>query len=51
MFNTPLADVTYEQVLEFCRTFPEGARVEYKREPVNIAKVFPHSPTALAASG
>lgn len=40
LFDTPLGQVTYEQVLDFCRTFPEGVRVEYKREPGNsIPKV------------
>ena len=40
VFNTPLSQVTYEQVLEFCHTFPEGVRVEYKREMTNIPKVI-----------
>jgi len=36
LFTTPLGQVTYEQVIEFCRTFAEGVRVEYKREPANM---------------
>jgi Schlafen, AlbA_2 len=39
LFTTPLSHVTYDQVLEFCRTFAEGPRVEYKTEAVNIPKV------------
>jgi len=31
--------VTYAQVLDFCRTFTEGVRVEYKREVVSTPKV------------
>jgi hypothetical protein len=33
LLTTPLDQVSYEQVIEFCKTFPEGVRVEYKREP------------------
>jgi Schlafen, AlbA_2 len=40
LLTTPLSQVTYEHVIEFCRTFPEGVRVEYKREPANITKVI-----------
>lgn len=40
LFTTPLSQVTYDQVLEFCRTFAEGPRVEYKTEPANIPKVI-----------
>src|SRR5215831_10864271 len=39
MFNTPLSQVTYDDVIAFCRTFAEGVRVEYKREVVNTPKV------------
>jgi len=39
MFNEPLADVTYDDVLAFCQTYPEGVRAEYKRQLVNIPKV------------
>jgi hypothetical protein len=35
LLTTPLGQVTYEQVIEFCKTFAEGVRVEYKREPGN----------------
>ena len=40
MFHTLLAHVTFDQVVQFCQTFPEGVRVEYKREPTNISKVI-----------
>jgi Schlafen, AlbA_2 len=40
LLTTPLGQVTYEQVIEFCRTFAEGVRVEYKREPANMPKVI-----------
>jgi len=40
VFNTPQAQVSYEQVLQFCQTYPEGVRVEYKREMTNIPKVI-----------
>jgi len=33
LLTTPLSQVTYEQVIEFCKTFGEGVRVEYKRDP------------------
>jgi hypothetical protein len=41
MFHSPLKDITFEQVENFCRTFPEGVRVEYKRELIkDIPKVI-----------
>ncbi len=39
MFTTPLSQVTFDQLLAFCQAFPEGVRVEYKREAANIPKV------------
>ena len=39
MFTTPLADIDFTQVENFCRTFQEGVRVEYKAAPVHIPKV------------
>jgi len=39
VFSKPLAAVTYDDVLQFCGTFAEGVRVEYKSTPVNIPKV------------
>jgi len=39
LFDTPLHDITFDHVVGFCKTFPEGVRVEYKREPANIPKV------------
>ena len=39
MFNTPLSQATYDDVIAFCNTFPESVRVEYKREVVNTPKV------------
>ena len=32
MFHTPLNEISFEKVENFCRAFPEGVRVEYKRE-------------------
>lgn len=41
MFHTPLGQITFEQVVDFCKTFPEGVRVEYKQEPTkHIAKII-----------
>ena len=40
MFNTPLAQVNFDQIIRFCETFPEGVRVEYKRQPADIPKVI-----------
>lgn len=40
LFDTALQDITFDHVERFCKTFPEGVRVEYKREPTNIAKVL-----------
>lgn len=40
MFHIPLSEVTYDQVIEFCRAFPEGVRVEYKRDVANVSKVI-----------
>ncbi len=41
MFHTPLNEITFEQVENFCRTFPEGVRVEYKLELIkDIPKVI-----------
>ena len=34
-----LERVTFEDLTAFCERFPEGARVEYKREPVHIEKI------------
>lgn len=39
MFNTPLAHITFDQIIQFCQRFPEGVRVEYKRLPVDIPKI------------
>src|SRR5437899_11718836 len=39
MFNTPLARITFTMIEEFCKTWTEGVRVEYKRAiPSNIPK-------------
>jgi hypothetical protein len=41
MFHTPLNEITFEQVENFCKTFPEGVRVEYKQEPTkHIPKII-----------
>ncbi len=40
MFHAPLNQLTFEQVENFCKEFPEGVRVEYKQEPTkNIPKI------------
>lgn len=40
MFHTPIGQISYEDVEAFCKTFPEGVRVEYKQDPgKNIPKV------------
>jgi hypothetical protein len=40
LFTAPLAQITYDQVIQFCTTFAEGVRVEYKTEPANMPKVI-----------
>lgn len=41
MFHTLLDQITFEQVVDFCKTFPEGVRVEYKQEPTkHIPKII-----------
>ena len=32
MFTKPIGEITFEDVKAFCREFPEGIRVEYKRQ-------------------
>jgi len=32
LFSSPLHSLEFRQIEEFCRTWPEGVRVEYKRE-------------------
>lgn len=39
MFHKLLDRVTFDDVVAFCEQFPEGVRVEYKREPVQIDKI------------
>ncbi len=41
MFHKPLHDITFEDIEAFCRTWPEGARVEYKKSvpPDKISKI------------
>ena len=38
MFDKLLDHVTFKDFETFCQQFPEGVRVEYKREPANIDK-------------
>jgi len=39
VFDKLLDRVTFDDVVAFCERFPEGVRVEYKREPVQIDKI------------
>lgn len=39
MFDKLLDRVAFDDVVAFCERFPEGVRVEYKREPVQIDKI------------
>ena len=39
MFDKLLGRVTFEDLVAFCERFPEGVRVEYKREPAHIDKI------------
>ena len=39
VFDKLLDRVGFDDVVAFCRQFPEGVRVEYKREPVQIDKI------------
>ncbi len=45
MFNKPLDQIQYSDVENFCKIFPEGVRVEYKRE---IPKSIPKAISAFA---
>ena len=40
MFLTPLDEIDFRHIEEFCRAWPEGVRVEYKQELVQIPKVI-----------
>lgn len=39
LFDTPLRDITFDHIVRFCETYPEGVRVEYKQTPVHIPKI------------
>ncbi len=39
MFATALEGIDFGKVEEFCKAFPEGVRVEYKAQPVQIPKI------------
>ena len=39
MFTKPIDEITFEDVESFCREWPEGVRVEYKREIRHIRKI------------
>lgn len=39
LFTKPKDEITFEDVKTFCRKFPEGVRVEYKREIKHIPKI------------
>ncbi len=39
MFTKSKDQITLADVEDFCREFPEGVRVEYKREIRNIPKI------------
>ena len=47
MFLTPINKIDFSKVEEFCRTWAEGARVEYKSSLANVAKVV----SSLANTG
>lgn len=47
MFLTPINKIDFPKVEEFCRTWAEGARVEYKSSLANVAKVV----SSLANTG
>ena len=39
LFTKPEDEITFSDVEDFCREWPEGVRVEYKREIVHIPKI------------
>jgi hypothetical protein len=39
MFHTLLRDIDFQHVKAFCQTLPEGVRVAYKQQPVQIPKI------------
>lgn len=39
LFSLPLSEVNFQRVEDFCRTFPEGVRVEYKSSLTQVDKV------------
>ena len=47
MFTTPISEITYEDVESFCDEWPEGVRVEYKRE-MNLKKQIPKIVSSFA---
>lgn len=40
MFLTPLQEIAFSHVEEFCQTWAEGVRVEYKRDLTQIPKII-----------
>ena len=39
LFTKPKDEITFSDVEDFCREWPEGVRVEYKREIAHIPKI------------
>jgi Putative DNA-binding domain len=51
LFSKPIADLTYEDVEEFCRRFHEGLRVEYKSTfDSNVKRKIPRVVSSFANS-
>ena len=48
MFTKPIDNITFEDVKDFCREFPEGIRVEYKQEIESIKNNIPKIVSSFA---
>ena len=50
MFTKPIDEITFEDVETFCKSWPEGVRVEYKREVAEIKGKIPTIVSSFANS-
>ena len=48
MFTKPIDEITFEDVESFCKEWPEGVRVEYKREVAEIKGKIPKIVSSFA---
>ena len=48
MFTKPIDEITFDDVESFCKEWPEGVRVEYKREVKEIKGKIPKIVSSFA---